>query len=53
MLDEDEAGRAGREDIATRLSKFCYVKVHTFEKDGQQPEDLSLEDVNEIFGGFQ
>ena len=53
MLDEDEAGRAGREDIATRLSKFCFVKVYTFAKEGQQPEDLSLEDVNEIFGGFQ
>jgi len=53
MLDEDEAGRAGREDIATRLSKFCYVKVHTFGQEGQQPENLSLEDVNEIFGGFQ
>jgi len=53
MLDEDEAGRAGREDIATRLSKFCFVKVHTFAKEGQQPEDLSLEDVNDIFGGFQ
>jgi DNA primase len=53
MLDEDEAGRAGREDIATRLSKFCFVKVHTFEQEGQQPEDLSLEDVNNLFGGFQ
>jgi hypothetical protein len=29
------------------------VKVHTFAKEGQQPEDLSLEDVNDIFGGFQ
>ncbi len=53
MLDEDEAGQAGREDIATRLSKFCFVKVHIFGKEGQQPEDLSLDDVNEIFGGFQ
>jgi DNA primase len=53
ILDEDEAGRAGREDIATRLSKFCFVKVHTFEKEAQQPEDLSLEEVNDIFGGFQ
>ena len=53
MLDEDEAGRAGREDIATRLSKFCFVKVHTFAKEGQQPEDLSLYEVNDIFGGFQ
>src|ERR1039458_1895307 len=49
MLDEDEAGRAGREDIATRLSKFCFVKVHTFDKDGQQPEDLSAEEVAALF----
>ena len=28
MLDENEAGQAGREDIAVRLSKFCFVKVH-------------------------
>ena len=49
MLDEDEAGRAGREDIATRLSKFCFVKVHAFEKDGQQPEDLSAEEVKQLF----
>ncbi|MEI6195346.1 MAG: CHC2 zinc finger domain-containing protein [Verrucomicrobiota bacterium] len=49
MLDEDEAGRAGREDIATRLSKFCFVKVHTFEQEGQQPENLSAEDVKQLF----
>ncbi len=49
MLDEDEAGRAGREDIATRLSKFCFVKVHTFEKDGQQPDQLSAEEVSALF----
>ena len=52
MLDEDEAGRAGRDDIATRLSKFCFVKVHSFEQEGQQPEDLSKEDVIQLFGGF-
>jgi DNA primase len=52
MLDEDEAGRAGREDIATRLSKFCFVKVHSFEQEGQQPEDMSKEDVIQLFGGF-
>jgi DNA primase len=52
MLDEDEAGRAGREDIATRLSKFCFVKVHTFEQEGQQPEDMSKDDVIQLFGGF-
>jgi len=45
MLDEDEAGKAGRDDIASRLAKFVFVKVHTFEKDGMQPEDLSAEEA--------
>ena len=45
MLDEDEAGRAGREDIAVRLAKFVFVKVHTFDKEGRQPENLSAEEV--------
>jgi DNA primase len=53
MLDEDEAGRAGREDIATRLSQFCFVKVHTFERDGQQPEDLGAEEVKQLFGDLK
>ncbi len=45
MLDEDEAGQTGREDIAVRLAKFVFVKVHTFDKEGDQPENLSVEDV--------
>ena len=45
MLDEDHAGKAGRDDIASRLAKFVFVKVHTFEKDGMQPEDLSAEEA--------
>ncbi len=45
MLDEDEAGRAGREDIAVRLAKFVFVKIHTFAKDGQQPEQLTAEEI--------
>jgi len=49
MLDEDEAGRAGREDIAVRLAKFVFVKVHTFDQDGQQPENLSAEEVSALF----
>jgi len=49
MLDEDEAGRAGREDIAVRLAKFVFVKVHTFAEDGQQPEDLSAEEVKQLY----
>ena len=39
----------GREDIAVRLSKFVFVKVHAFEKDGCQPADLSAEEVAALF----
>jgi DNA primase len=51
MLDGDEAGSAGREDIACRLSKFCYVKIHKFDNPGTQPETLSADEVNQILGG--
>jgi DNA primase len=51
MLDEDEAGEAGREDIAARLSRFCFVKAHVFPKSDMQPEDLSSEELDEIVGG--
>jgi len=53
MLDEDEAGRAGREDIAVRLARFVFVKVHTFENQNDQPEQLSAENLCEIIGGAQ
>ncbi len=45
MLDEDEAGQVGREDIAVRLTKFCFVTVHVFDTPGMQPDQLSPEDV--------
>ena len=51
MLDEDEAGRAGREDIAVRLSKFVFVTVYTFEKEGEQPEQLHPAEIAQLFGG--
>jgi DNA primase len=51
MFDEDEAGKAGRDDIATRLSKFCFVKVHVFDKPDMQPEHLSIEEVQDLIGG--
>ena len=51
MLDEDEAGQAGREDIATRISRFLFVKVHQFEKPGTQPDELSLEEATEACEG--
>ncbi len=52
MLDEDEAGQAGRENIALRLSKFCFVKVHVFDQPGTQPEHLVAEDLAEILEGL-
>src|ERR1035437_1350686 len=51
MLDEDEAGRTGREDIAVRLAKFVFVKVHTFAEEGQQPDSMSAEEVQQFVGG--
>jgi DNA primase len=53
MLDEDEAGQAGRADIAARLSRFCFVKAHVFPKSDMQPEHLSTEELDEIVGGVQ
>ncbi len=49
MLDEDDAGRAGREDIAVRLSKFLFVKVHAFAEEGRQPESISAEELHSIY----
>ncbi len=51
MLDEDDAGREAREDIAARLSKFRFVRTLTFEKPGTQPEHLSAHEVNRILAG--
>jgi DNA primase len=53
MLDENEAGMAGREDIACRLSKFCFVKVHTFDTPDDEPEHLFPEDLVEILEGVR
>jgi DNA primase len=49
MLDENEAGRAGRDDIACRLSKFCFVRVHEFDQPDMEPEHLSAEQVQQLF----
>lgn len=50
MLDEDDAGKAGREDVAVRLSKRMFVKVYAFGTEGFQPENLTAEDVQELLG---
>jgi len=41
MLDENEAGRAGRDDIACRLSRHCFVRAYAFEEENMEPEHLS------------
>lgn len=51
MLDENEAGKFGREDIAIHLSTHCFVKVHKFERTDDEPEHLSAENLAEILEG--
>lgn len=51
MLDEDDAGRAGREEVLQRLAPIAYVRVFRFEKEGQQPTDLSGEALRALIGG--
>jgi len=53
MLDENEAGRAGRDDIACRLSKHCFVRVHTFGEEDMEPEHLTDDEVLQIVGGVR
>jgi DNA primase len=53
MLDENEAGKAGREDIACRLSPYCFVKVHVFDTPDAEPEHLFPEDLVEILEGVR
>jgi DNA primase len=40
LLDEDEAGRAGRKEIAARLSLFLYVAIHSLGEENRQPDDM-------------
>jgi DNA primase len=51
LLDEDDAGRAGRDDIACRLAKHCFVRVFPFGVADTQPEHLSADELRGIMGG--
>lgn len=51
MLDEDEAGQTGREDLAVRLSRLCFVRVYSFTDHTTQPEHLSPDEVVNLTGG--
>jgi len=48
MLDEDEAGQSGREDIANRLCRSVFVRIHMFDKENMQPEHLTAEEIKTI-----
>lgn len=50
-LDENEAGQAGREDIASRLVRYYFVKIQTFKEPDTQPEDLNAEEIQKLVGG--
>jgi DNA primase len=45
MLDEDNAGREARVQIAHRLARYCYVRIHRFEREGAQPDSLTAEEA--------
>ena len=48
MLDENEAGRAGRTKILNRLALKMFVQVFRFEHEDQQPDTLAAEQVEEL-----
>ena len=48
MLDEDNAGRDARVQIAPRLAQYCYVKIHRFEREGAQPDSLTAEEATAL-----
>ena len=51
MLDENEAGIVGREDIVVRLSRFCFVRVHPFPRPDMEPEHLTDDELADIVEG--
>jgi DNA primase len=53
MLDEDNAGRAGREQVLQRLATRAFVRVFRFPQEGQQPTDLSAEDLQFLADGAE
>jgi DNA primase len=52
MLDEDDAGKAARDQIAACLSRLCFVKTFVFHEAGMQPEDLSADELEQTRGGL-
>lgn len=48
LFDEDEAGRAGRFETAGKLASQTFVRVLCLPNEGQQPEHLSLSEVQAL-----
>jgi DNA primase len=48
MLDEDDAGRAGREKAVSRLSLHCFVRAIQFAHEDQQPQALTAEELRQL-----
>ena len=48
ILDEDEAGRAGRAEIAQHLAPHFFVKTLALDQEGRQPETLSADELGEL-----
>jgi DNA primase len=51
MLDEDDAGRNARGEIATRLAHFAYVRVQSLPTEGCQPDHLTPEQIDDAIHG--
>lgn len=48
MLDEDEAGRAGCAQALQCLAPKAFVKAYRFPQEGQQPDQLSADEIHEL-----
>lgn len=48
LLNQGEGSWSRRGEIAVRLSKFLFVKVHTFPEETQRVETLTAEDLAKI-----
>jgi len=48
LFDEDEAGRKGRSDAQSRLSRWLTVSAIKFQTSGTQPDQLSSDHLREL-----
>jgi DNA primase len=53
MLDEDDAGRAGCAQALQCLAPKAFVKAFRFPKEGQQPDQLSAEEIQQLLTPLQ